>query len=127
MTFNKALIALAMVAALAACSNQKQADEAAADAAAASTEAAAAATDAAASGDAAAADAAQAAADTAAQAADAAAASAYATAAACTTWPPMAKTPTTASIRPMWPKPCDLSFVICPLVFMYDVVVNMMA
>ncbi len=39
MTFNKALIALALGFALAACSNQKQAEEAATDAAAAATEA----------------------------------------------------------------------------------------
>ncbi|MBA2239164.1 MAG: hypothetical protein H0W24_10775, partial [Lysobacter sp.] len=40
MTFNKALIALAMGFALAACSNQQQADESAADAAESASEAA---------------------------------------------------------------------------------------
>ena len=39
MTFNKALIALALGFALAACSNQQQAEEAAADASAAATDA----------------------------------------------------------------------------------------
>ena len=68
MTMNKALLALAMGLALAACSNQKQADDATADAASSAVEAQAAADAAAVTGDAAAADAAQAAADTAARA-----------------------------------------------------------
>ena len=66
--------------ALTACSNQKQADEATADAAGAAVEAQAAADAAAVTGDGAAADAAQAAADTAAMAADSAAVAADATA-----------------------------------------------
>ena len=84
MTFNKALIALALGFALAACSNQKQAEEAATDAAAAATEAQQQADTAVASGDQAAGDAAQQAADAAAQAADAAATSADAAATAPT-------------------------------------------
>src|SRR3546814_5750970 len=72
MTFNKALLALAMGFALVACSNQQQAEDAAAEASEAAGEASEAAANAAATGDAMATDAAQAAADTAAAAADAA-------------------------------------------------------
>ena len=73
MSINKALLALALGVALAACTNQDQAADSAAEAAEAAGEAQEAAADAAMTGDAAAADAAQAAADAAAQAADAAA------------------------------------------------------
>src|SRR5690606_4454671 len=73
MTINKALLAIAMGLALAACTNQEQAADSAAEAADAATEAQQAADNAAMTGDMAAADAAQASAGAAAAAADAAA------------------------------------------------------
>ena len=76
MTTNKALLALAMGLALAACTNKQQAADSAADAADAATEAQQAADNTAATGDTAAADAAQASADAAAAAANAASTSA---------------------------------------------------
>src|SRR5690606_17165298 len=80
MTFNKALLALAMGFALAACSNQQQAEDSAVEAGEAAHEAQEAAANAAATGDMMAAEAAQAAADTAASAAETAATSADAAA-----------------------------------------------
>src|SRR5688500_14105763 len=81
MSINKALLAVALGIALAACTNQQQAADSAAEAADAAGEAQQAADNAAATRDAAAADAAQPAADTAAAAADAAASAATASAA----------------------------------------------
>src|SRR6478672_7126671 len=76
MTTNKALLALAMGLALAACTNKQQAADSAADASTAATEAQQAADNTAATGDTAAADAAQASADAAAAASNAASTSA---------------------------------------------------